>query len=431
MLKGQIGIPNNPGGGGSGGQPPMPCPNASCFEQPNTEEPWIAVMDWNSWHGWSTGWAAGWLSELPVQLYALNGPDLHSFLSPAVGDAHVLVRLCEIAEGIDQRAISPPTVLNMSFGRLFDSDAIDGSCDQEELSCQVGQVIDHLAEAGVVPVAAAGNHGSPQFPASYETVLSAGTLDLARFGTSFEVAGSWESPIGPHVFLPGYGVCLTYRDPEGFQQLWPAPPGSSYSSALLAGWLGDILSTKNIEQPLEIDWEIAWSSSDDCFLLSPDVPQRCNLQVQSVLEGIFSQGEGCWSGSIEEPSLTVTAAGASPERDVLDNIPSFDEWVNNHHRPDPSSDPCVPCATGGAEQASFGELGSNKNGNRQEGDMVLNLSSSSPLRPNFYYDTLYLRTGGDQARAPGWQAPIDSVHFIPCSSFVTCNIHPDRSEPVS
>ncbi len=380
---------------GNGGEPPLPCIDGSCFSTPNAEDPWIAVVDWNSWHGWSTGWTTTLLSGLPVQLLDLEGPDLREFLGPSVSDAHLLVRLCEIAEGIEQRTFEPPTVLNMSFGRLFVDDASDGvSCDPEALSCQVGHVLDHLVEQGVVPIAAAGNHGSPLFPASYDAVLSAGSLDLARFRSQLEIAGSWESPSGPHIFLPGYGICLKYRGSDGREQKWPAPPGSSYSSALLSGWMADILTGWDVEQPLDIDWTMTWARDEDCFMLSQTVPQRCNHQVNSLLQGILDLGAECWNSSVQEPSLAVTP-DASPTLGALDSIPSFIEWSQARHWPDPFSDPCVPCATGGLDQSLTGGIPSNKSSTLPEGDLVLDLTASSPLRPVFYYDKLYLRSGSE------------------------------------
>ena len=249
--------------------------------------------------GWSTGWAASWLSGSPVHFYALNGSDLQDFLGAAVGDAHLLVRLCEMAEGIDQYTIRPPTVVNMSFGRLFAGDAGNGGCDPEELSCQVGQVIDDLVESGAVAVAAAGNHGRAQFPAAYESVRSAASLDMALFGSSFEIAGAWESPARRHASLPGYGVCLEYQDSDGFDHLWPAPPGSSYASALLAGWLSDILVTLNADEPPDVDWTISWSGTTSASSCRPLCRSAATLRSTP-----------CCGGS----STGDRPAGAAPSR---------------------------------------------------------------------------------------------------------------------
>lgn len=431
-VKLQIGGGGTPGGqGGGGGEPPpIPCDEGSCFVAPNAEDPWIAVLDWDTWHGWTTGWAASWMAELPVALYPLDGADLEDYLGGAVGDAHLLARLCEIAEAVDEEGIRPPAAINMSFGRLFEDDASDSlTCDPETLSCQVGQVIDLLVRHGSVAVAAAGNHGSPQFPAAFETVLSAGSMDLKRFATHLEVTGAWESPAEADTFLPGNGVCLAYRDPGGADRLWPAPPGSSYASALFSGWLSQVLIAHPVAEPLSIAWRMTWSGPDQCFHLSNSVPQRCNDQVTAVLLGILDLGPGCWTGALQEPSVSVVAGAASPRRGVLDNIPSFVEWIHDRHRPDPSSDPCVPCATGGVE-SSFSETAWSatafKNGSLPEGQLVLDLSASSPLRPFLYYDALFLRDGLDfhpllESTSPDDLPALETLSLAEAASLVIQN----------
>ncbi|MEM7585777.1 MAG: S8/S53 family peptidase [Acidobacteriota bacterium] len=390
----------------AGQDTPIPCRSGSCFSTPSPDASWVAVIDWDNWHGWTTGWTTTWLSGLPVQLYDLGGSDLRELFGPAVSDAHFLARLCEIADGVEEQVFQPPKVLNMSFGRLFQDDAGDGnSCAAHELSCQVGRVIDHLVELGVVPVAAAGNHGHPMFPASYDNVLSTGSLDLARFRTHLQITGSWESPSGPNFYLPGYGLCLGYRGSDGSEWRWPAPPGSSYSSAMLAGWMAGVLDRHPLERPLDIDWTIAWSPDDACFMLSDQVPQSCNQQINRIFEEILLHEPSCWSAGIREPSLFVSTdrpAGRSFTKatdgggdSILDGLPSFVEWARTSHRPDPSADPCVPCATGGLDQSFTGSDGALKSGPGVDRDLVLDLSASSPLRPAFTYEALYLRSGED------------------------------------
>jgi len=378
----------------------LPCVDGSCFGDPGGTtggEPWIALIDWNTWHGWTTGWSAISMSGLPVHLYSLDGNDLTSFLGPAVSDAHLLVRLCEVAEAIDRQGISAPTVVNMSFGRYFaaGSDAGDGAtCDPASLSCQIGGLFDHLAGAGVVATAATGNYGQVQFPAAYDTVLATGSLDLARLALIKKIAASWETPSPAEVLLPGYGVCLETTDGEDLTELWAAPPGSSYASSLFAGWMAHTLLAQPVSNPLDVAWGLSWSDAAGCFVLSEEGPPVCNLAADRLLlRALGGTAETCWTPS-PQTYEEVDSLELPVQQGITGRLPSLVEWQEIEHAPTPDSDPCVPCVSDGFNQT----VGAGLKGPQRRAtdlDLMLDLSDSSAIRPSLTLEELHLRVEDD------------------------------------
>jgi len=408
------------GAGGKSAAPPVPCDGGSCFEPPGGaggDEPWLALIDWDSWHGWTTGWTMISTSAAPVHLFPLGGGELSGELGTAVGDAHLLARLCELAEGIDGGTMTPPAFLNMSLGRLAvgGQDASDAGCDRQRLSCQVGRVIDHLAAAGVVATAAAGNYHQPQFPASYASVLAAGSVDLAHLGWSGQAAASWETPALFDALLPGYGLCLGYVDGEGVERLWPVPPGSSYASAFLAGWLADTLAHHPELDPRRGGWQPQWSAAAGCWALTLDEPVNCNRPANELLSRTLGRpGDSCWSSSLEG-AVTVDVEGVVPEWGVTAGTPSLVEWVEERHLPTPESDPCVPCVTDGFDNSFTTDPVRSRPGARElDRDLVIDLSRSSPIRPFLEIETLYLRVEDAfypllESADPGHATALDAV----------------------
>ena len=379
--------------------PTVPCVDGSCFEPPGGttgDEPWLALIDWNTEHGWTTGWTAMTLSGQPVHLYPLDGPDLAELLGPAVGDAHLLVRLCEVAEAVDhQRSFPAPVAINMSFGRVVQAghdNPEGGQCDPANLSCQIARLLEHLASRGVVSTAAAGNYAQVQFPASYDAVLAVGNLDLARFAAQQTTAPAWETPPASDVLLPGYGVCLEPEDPMA--PLWPAPPGSSYASALFAGWMAHTLQATPVNDPTTVDWALRWSATDDCFVVSNLQPAVCNPVANRLLDRILGNDPTtCWTSGFDtwlETHLIYETA----QQGLTQQMPSLVEWVELGHVPTPESDPCVPCVDDGFNQSLTG-------GNEKVvaplalTDLLLDLSASSPLRPFLTLEALHLRIDED------------------------------------
>lgn len=387
-------------------QDSMPCAGGSCFGPPggaSGDEPWIAVIDWNDWHGWSTGWSAISISGLPAHLYALDGEDLTTYLGPSVGDAHVLARLCEVAEAVDHQGVVPPTVVNMSFGRYF-AEGLDArastTCDSSNLSCQLGGLFDHLTRSGVALTSAAGNHGQTQFPAVYESVLAVGSIDLAHLNANQTVVASWETTSAAQALIPGYGVCLEVGG-EGYERrtLWPAPPGSSYSSSLFAGWLAHSLLAWPSIDPLAVNWNLAWSESAGCYVLSEDGPAHCNEAADRLLARVLGTSkETCWTATSKN-FLEADSLGIPPQHGVTNTLPSLSEWVEIEHTPAPESDPCVPCVADGFEPVEWFQTPEGPQMRTADPDLdhdlKLDLSASSAIDSALTLQELHLRVSDD------------------------------------
>ncbi len=369
---------------GAKGDPPsfvngeLPCDGGSCFSPPggpSGAEPWIALADWNDWHGWTTGWMTASVGDVAVHLFALDNLAWTAKLGPGTSDGHVLATLCGVAQSLENPAIVPPLALNMSFGRLPGTlEVIDpATCSSNDvnvassLGCQVQRVLEHLGDAGVALIASAGNHQEMLFPAAAQGVLAAGSLDLAKFRWTEEVQPAWESPTTSEALLPGYGVCLDFSTPTDPSALWPAPPGSSYASAMLAGWLADSLQRPDPVDLFAGSWHPVWSPTAGCYQLSRALDEPCNPVANALLDRMLgNDSEACWVATTQEPNLRVSVGATSAS---LAPVISLDQWVRNGHNPAPEADYCVPCVTtgGGSLTAISGDL---------SGELVLDLSAS-------------------------------------------------------
>ena len=340
------------------------------------DEDWVAVIDFDSAHGESTTWLADQTagSTVNAALAPLDDPAL-AFLGP-VGDIHVLNQICQLAESVDDDELKAPIVVNMSFGRPSRAadPASHAACTTQNAACQIAGVIHHLSEAGSTFVAAAGNRGSLLFPASLDEVLAAGMLDLNPFMAGAATIPAWETPPGVEAWIPGNALCLSG---------WPAPAGSSYSSAMLAGWLVKALTHPEVLATLgEGPWVPAWSATRGCYVLAKGrtLTPWCNAEVNDLFVGLSgaSATNGCWAASTE-PSESVPPPGSASPPDPL---PSLDLWGSPTH-PTPESDPCVPCD------------GTMVSGGPSVSDLQLDLSQSGPLPSGIHLDSVALRVGLD------------------------------------
>ncbi len=218
--------------------PAFPCSQGSCLHH-TPGQPWVALVDWRTEHGWSVAATIQEASDqqVEVQLYDLNAAGWISTLAPSVSDLHVLVQLCALEEDIQAHPLDRPLAVNMSFGRRSKGDA----CAQNGagLGCPVSQVLSHLAAEGVLPVAAAGNHHEMLFPATSPGVISAGALDLAYLQQAGKPRPSTQTPPAAAALMLGYGIYLSTDDKDSN---WPAPPGNSYAAALFTGWISGTLA---------------------------------------------------------------------------------------------------------------------------------------------------------------------------------------------
>lgn len=355
------------------GPAPPPCDHGACFTAPD-DRPWVAVVDWDGWHGWSVAWTVVQASAgaVDVALFPLDDPSLTADFGPRVTDVHLLTQLCRLAEAVEDPAVSPPVLVNLSFGRPAgrETDWGDGDDDEEEreeetddgcdastLACQIGRVIDHLGErsAELAPeranptlfVAAAGNHRRLLFPAAHPRVTAVGALDLQQFHQRGRATSSWETPEAAEAFFPGQGLCLEYSVGWRQEAVWPAPPGSSYATALMAGWLAPSLETEPVPESRG-----RWAPARSCR------GRRCSVVAT---RGGRAYGKASWSveklvvgtagdrqtacseaaGSGDEITLS-RPLGAPRSVAVLPSL-SFAEVSPTLLRPTPEPDPCVPC----------------------------------------------------------------------------------------
>jgi len=362
-----------------------PCATGSCFDSkgvPTGARPWVAVIDWDDAHGWSVGWTVRELVGPGHDVALLNflTPDLQEFSAKGVTDVHTLVKLCEISDAVD-RGLRRPSAINMSFGRYFrpgvDSD-LGSPCQSDDfLSCQIVRVLEHLYSApagpgtGTVLVAAAGNYRTLQFPAAVQTVIPAGGLDLDGFESQRLALGTWETApelasglTRSRALLPASGVCLEASPGTPGSPSWAAPPGTSYSSAILAGWLALELAAGTVADPLLPD---LWNLQRTC-----SVPGSCNYRLQQGSQRVYGShpttdlfcnrlfdpaNRDC---GVDPPQVAGIVDGSVtynllPDPTLL--IPSFLQTLAGWELPSPDSNPCIPCA--GARQPPPKSLGVN------------------------------------------------------------------------
>lgn len=342
------------------------------------ETPWIAVVDFDSEHGASTHWLADTMAGPAVraELFLLDDPALDA-LGETVTDLHVLAATCRVAEAVDQEGRPPPITLNMSFGRAAQhDDARDANtCARDRASCQVSRVLQHLDDKGTIEVAAAGNHKGETYPAALRGVIDTGMLDLNQFFAESTAAGAWESPSPTRALIPGNALCLRGG--------WPAPGGSSYSSALLAGWLAN-LATEGIDVGANTQsaapYEPRYDAQQACYVLArgDDTYGTCNHVAGTLFNGIEHDGFGrCWHGS--RPNMIHSDPLGDAEQALA--ITPFDQWVAGNG-PLPESDPCVPCV-------------GNLFGPQSDQDLSINMSQSGAIADGLVLDKVYLRADQD------------------------------------
>ncbi len=318
------------------------------------EEPWVAVIDWDNWHGRSVDWVLRGSTQSAVETVLL---DLKIVVPGGRGvtDVEVIARLAEIIQAIDVKDVPVPEVVNMSFGRLRQpDDADDTSCDRRRLSCQVARLLGHLARSGAtapnrpgtVMVAAAGNHGESLFPGSIQGVVATGALDLQQLALAGDVDFAWETPAGAQALMPGAGICLRQGSGDTALEM-PLPAGSSFSAAIYSGWLTealkysrDLVLDRLQARGLWTPWQSCEAPTCPYYLVQGDVtfPSPSGRASQRVVETVYDNPAFCGTvrGGRLDPDLLPAA---DPTRGL-----SLVEWMASEHRPAPEPDPCVPCS---------------------------------------------------------------------------------------
>jgi hypothetical protein len=358
--------------------PAFPCRQRSC-DNHTPGHPWVAVVDWPTEHGWSVEATIREASDqlVETQLFDVTAAGALDQWVPSVSDLHVLVQLCAVAEGLKTHPGDRPLAVNMSFGRRV----TEGDCNElgPTLGCAVGRVLSDLAGAGVLPVAAAGNHHEMLFPASSPGVVSAGALDLSRFEQRQEARPSAQTPDAAAALMLGYGL---YLSADGKPPYWAAPPGSSYAAAFLTGWLGGTLAGGGrLPDPPALKgahWAPSLMATTvgglTLALNGAPLPGSALTGPRLLLERAMST-----AGPAHDPRSGITLAfqGPAPPIPELSVLHADDGYG-----PQPGVDPCVPC--GGGPPA---RLAANSE------DLTIDLSSSGGLPAQMDLVAVFLRVG--------------------------------------
>ncbi|MDH3403188.1 MAG: S8 family serine peptidase [Acidobacteriota bacterium] len=349
---------------------------------------WAALIDWQDSHGLAVGAVTEALSgpEIPAIGYYLDDDSLAP-LGTEIGDQHLLVKLCQVAEDVDGGSAAL-TTLGMSLGRVQQpTDPIPGSPCQGTLSCHIRGLLAHLRDRDVTIAAAAGNHRELLFPAALQETLAVGALDVGGYLNSGALHRTWESPVQYDAILPGHGLCAAGT---------ALPSGSSLATAFLTGGLARLLSElPGIDPYAGGAWVTRWSAANDCMVLAQGAQEHpyCNPEIDAVLRGVV-QGvqSGCWDEA--DPALVVVAppvAGPVPEPRVAGLV----QWVADQLTAAPEEDPCIPCS----DDDAYPPLAD---------DLFLNLTRSMPLSESIYLDALFFRAGASFYRVDLTPQQLDS-----------------------
>lgn len=349
--------------------PVTPPPYGPPIQTLHDETPWLVQIDFDDDHGWSTAALVGEASGLEVQFNRLEDPAL----GQSVTDVHVLASLCEVLDPVDAGAAPAPSGLNMSFGRLpVPAEALlDPGCDDPTFACQIAAVTGEIRDRGTVLTAAAGNHGLTLFPAKLPDVIAVGMVDLQTMIHPVPAVATWETPDGTAALAPGGALCV--------EDDWAAPAGSSYSSALLAGWLAAARDAIPEFQPYAaVSFAPRWSESLSCWALGNGTRalRFCSAAIDALFDSLDGSGvSACWNSSPSQLAVTSTYAGETVEPQVI----SYAQWAAGALSPTPEGESCLPCV---------GVLAANGSGT----DLTIDMSESGPLKPGVQLVGVYLKT---------------------------------------
>jgi hypothetical protein len=350
------------------------------------------VLDFDGPHGDSTAFLVDQVAgpDVAAKLVPLQRPSLTS-LGDDVGDFHVLAAVCAVAEEILHGNVPMPDAVNMSFGRRAHSEDPVSAAEcalpgvPHTVACDIARAVAQLTQQGTLFVSAAGNHGAPLFPGSLDEVISAGMLDLTRFFDDGSTQPAWETPSDADALIPGNALCLGS---------WAAPAGSSYSSAMLAGWIARLVKNQNpLTDPADDrTWVPVWNSAPSklCWSLGkaqldqtpappPSASPYCNATITSIFNELSGSSASCWNAETEP---TATAPAVLLQDDPTEGTDPLDTHLYLGTHPTPESDPCVPCSGVLLVAGSIT-------------DLRIDLSRSEPLPPEFTLDEVDLRFGDD------------------------------------
>ncbi|MFN7960483.1 MAG: hypothetical protein U0002_04365 [Thermoanaerobaculia bacterium] len=423
----------------------VPCYGGSCFTPASAlgSRDWVAVVDWDDPHGWSVGamlqrvMGPGPAMVLfPLGLGALT--DLAAFSENGPTDVHLLVQLCRIADLADSEGLKPPLEINMSLGRLLEGRDPRGmeNCPGElsssspgTLACEVTRVLGHLAKdrvsgdsrPGSVALAAAGNFRQEQFPAALSGVVTVGSLDFDSFLKTGLVQPLWEMPAysdKPMALMPGYGLSLGPQD--GWRTAWYAPAGSSYSTAILSGWLARAILAGELGDgagdAVPQGWAPSWQCPDaGCLASLACENRRLESGASEVTAFLHEQALDKVNPWVSVPlgrvGIPLAAGAPTPDAIELLGVKSLLELLAEIYVPAPQSDPCLPC--GGVNppfhQRQPGALGAGLAAREGSFDVGVLAGGGSPLPSGLTLSALYLRTGGQMQQLDASRIVLDAL----------------------
>lgn len=358
--------------------PGFPCSDRACLSDIPASGSWVAQIDWDNGHGLTVAETLNRVSGLPVHLFALDAPTRLPMLGDSVGDAHVLMQLCAIAEL--SKSAEPPVVVNLSFGRFWAKSSWATTTPSLE-----GEIRDLIANLSTQThfVAAAGNDGQMLFPAVIPEVLSVGALDLAAFRRG-GVSPSRISPENSEALFPGYGLLL-----EEGTSAFPLAPGTSYASALASGWIAALVP-EDRDLIFEANGELlapTWGEGEQLYALllgSQKLESSANRAASRLIEIAARPATDAWA------KLKVLGGPGISQQilEEVDGLPetTWTEVLGQDNSPAPDSYPCVPCADAPDPWGGGGGLQTNA--------LVLDLGAAQGFgQEGIVLQGLYLQSG--------------------------------------
>ena len=333
----------------------------------------MALVDFGNEHGASTTYLADYLSggRVDTLLSELDSPELVG-LGPNINDFHVLAAVCRVAARGEAVDTKQPLALNMSFGRAIETgeESLDADCQDGSIACEIAQVVGGLRDLGTTVTAAAGNYGELLFPATIAEVMPVGLGDANAMLANGTMPPAWEAPAESVGIAPGGSLCL-----EGL----PLPSGSSYSSALLAGWFARLQRSIDFQPHASASWYPEWNAELACHTLRTPTQKitRCNGAFETLVDGLRGDNiESCWRAA-SEPVARISGPGTASTQPTAE---SFDSWSQATH-PTPEGDPCVPCVGFVAPLPAS--------------PLTIDFSQSLALDPGVSIEEVYLRQGSN------------------------------------
>jgi len=357
-----------------------PLPGVQGFLAPFT----VIVIDYFelSAHGlWVSNLIQSIAPNAVVDERALDTEPLLALLGEDVNDAHLLANFCSLRDEIEfGDRQQKPGLINLSVARhWFDDDptGADTSRCGPGLRCHLARLLEWFNtpdEYGrSVIVTAAGNHAAPTFPASLESTLSVGAIDINRLKADSDVRPLPES--GPaDALLPAQNLCTSKT---------ATPFGTSFSCAFLTG----ALAANEAQIAVPTSGSIGLSSdADQCFRLTYDragqgecIPGVAHL-FNGILGGVDPERETCLRfGETRPYPLNVGQPTDPPQYQSLQIHNAY--GVN----PQPEGGYCVPCAGSPLNGGGYSDT------TIYSGDLRINTSETLPIGSDTAIDAMFYR----------------------------------------